>query len=136
MAGTYDAVLPRRALYAATDAYRYTPKCVDDVVGWNGASDLEDLFLGRGRFKGQDTDYWYGDLRGIRVYSGVLDEQHINASSSTIRNPPPASPRSQNWAGLSCAEVPDGPGWAGPQVTAAVLAIVMLASGGRPSPRR
>ncbi|MEV6448739.1 LamG domain-containing protein [Amycolatopsis sp. NPDC051716] len=81
LAGTYDAVLHRACLYATTDAYRYTTKCVGNVVGWNGASDVEDLFLGRGRFEGMDTDYWYGDLRGIRVYSGVLDEQHINADT-------------------------------------------------------
>jgi hypothetical protein len=81
LAGTYDAVAHRACLYATTDAYRYSTKCVDNVIGWNGASDLEDLFLGRGRFKGQDSDYWYGDLRGIRVYSGVLDQQHINADA-------------------------------------------------------
>ncbi|SEF27513.1 Concanavalin A-like lectin/glucanases superfamily protein [Amycolatopsis pretoriensis] len=81
LAGTYDAVTHKACLYATTDAYQYSPKCVDNVVGWNGASDLEDLFLGRGRFKGMDTDYWYGDLRGIRVYSGVLDQQHINADT-------------------------------------------------------
>ncbi|MEU0792395.1 LamG-like jellyroll fold domain-containing protein [Amycolatopsis sp. NPDC005961] len=81
LAGTYDAVAHQACLYATTDAYQYSPKCVGNVVGWNGASDLEDLFLGRGRFKGQDSDYWYGDLRGIRVYSGVLDQQHINADA-------------------------------------------------------
>ncbi|WP_410564601.1 LamG-like jellyroll fold domain-containing protein [Amycolatopsis sp. cmx-4-61] len=79
LAGTYDAVTHRACLYATTDAYQFTTKCVDNVVGWNGASDTEDLFLGRGRFQGLDSDYWYGDLRGIRVYSGVLDQQHINA---------------------------------------------------------
>jgi hypothetical protein len=81
LAGTYDAVLHRACVYVTTDAYRFSPKCVDNVTAWNGASDAEDLFLGRGRFKGLDSDYWYGDLRGIRVYSGVLDQQHINADA-------------------------------------------------------
>ncbi|WP_328644875.1 LamG domain-containing protein [Amycolatopsis sp. NBC_00348] len=81
LAGTYDAVTHQACLYATTDAYEYSPKCVGDVTGWNGASDLEDLFLGRGRVNGQDSDHWYGDLRGIRVYSGVLDQQHINVDT-------------------------------------------------------
>ncbi|MFJ1760390.1 LamG-like jellyroll fold domain-containing protein [Amycolatopsis sp. NPDC088138] len=79
LAGTYDATTHRVCVYATTDAYIYSPKCADNVTAWNGASDLEDLFLGRGRWTGADSDYWYGDLRGIRVYSGVLDMQHINA---------------------------------------------------------
>ncbi|MDX3190372.1 hypothetical protein PV458_18345 [Streptomyces sp. MN03-5084-2B] len=81
LAGTYDAVTRTACLDAMTDVYRYTRKCVGNVTAWNGASDLEDLFLGRGRFQGLDSDYWYGDLRGIRVYSGVLDTQHINADA-------------------------------------------------------
>ncbi|WP_410669537.1 LamG-like jellyroll fold domain-containing protein [Amycolatopsis sp. cmx-4-68] len=81
LAGTYDAVTRTACLYATTDTYQFSPKCVGNVIAWNGASDLEDLFLGRGRFMGLDSDYWYGDLRGIRVYSGVLDLQHINADA-------------------------------------------------------
>ncbi|MEA5358702.1 LamG domain-containing protein [Amycolatopsis sp., V23-08] len=81
LAGTYDAVTHQACLYATTDAFQFSPKCVGNVTGWNGASDLEDLFLGHGRFNGQDSDYWYGDLRGVRVYSGVLDQQHINVDA-------------------------------------------------------
>jgi hypothetical protein len=81
LAGTYDAVTRTACLNATTDTYQYSRKCVGNVTAWNGANDLEDLFLGRGRFMGLDSDYWYGDLRGIRVYSGVLDAQHINADT-------------------------------------------------------
>jgi hypothetical protein len=81
LAGTYDAITHTACLYVQTDAYIYSPKCVPNVIAWNGASDLESMFLGRGRFGGADSDYWYGDLRGIRVYSGVLDQQHINADT-------------------------------------------------------
>jgi hypothetical protein len=81
LTGTYDAVTHTACMYATTDAYQDPPKCVTNVNGFNGASDLEDLFLGRGKWGGLDSDYWYGDLRGVRIYSGVLDAQHINADA-------------------------------------------------------
>lgn len=81
LTGTYDATSRTACLYAATDQYQYSPACLSNVDGWNGDSPLEDLLIGRGVYDSQLSDYWYGDLRGIRVYSGVLDAQHINADA-------------------------------------------------------
>ncbi|GAB3134477.1 hypothetical protein GCM10027258_05440 [Amycolatopsis stemonae] len=79
LTGTYDAVTKTACLYAATDEYQYTPNCQPNVTGWNGANPLEGLLLGATEWAGQRGGHWYGDLRGIRVYSGVLDQQHISA---------------------------------------------------------
>ncbi len=81
LTGTYDAVTHTACLHAATDTYQFTPTCMTGVNGWNGASALEDLFLGRGRWTGVNSDFWYGDVRGVRLYTGVLDTQHINADA-------------------------------------------------------
>ncbi|WP_176968959.1 LamG domain-containing protein [Amycolatopsis xylanica] len=81
LTGTYDAITHTACLYAATDSYQYAPTCLTGVTGWNGASALEDLFLGSGEWNGYHADFWYGDLRGVRLYSGVLDAQHINADA-------------------------------------------------------
>jgi hypothetical protein len=81
LTGTYDATTHTACVYATTDAYEYTPRCASNVTAWNGASDAEDLFLGRGEWQGVHSDYWYGDVRGVRVYTGVLDLQHINADA-------------------------------------------------------
>jgi hypothetical protein len=79
LTGTYDAVTKTACLYAATDEYQYSPNCQPNVTGWNGASPLEGLLLGATQWAGQRGGHWYGDLRGVRLYSGLLDMQHINA---------------------------------------------------------
>ncbi|MFD1044424.1 LamG-like jellyroll fold domain-containing protein [Kibdelosporangium lantanae] len=76
IAGTYDATTGTMCLYATTDTRRMQPSCTDTVKGWNG-DELANLFIGHGRFA-TDRNYWYGDLRGVRVYSGVLDQLQIN----------------------------------------------------------
>ncbi|WIV60943.1 LamG-like jellyroll fold domain-containing protein [Amycolatopsis nalaikhensis] len=79
LTGTYDAVTKTACLYAATDEYQYTPNCQPNVTGWNGADPLEGLLLGATEWAGQHGGHWYGDLRGVRLYTGLLDMQHINA---------------------------------------------------------
>jgi hypothetical protein len=49
------------------------------VIGWNGANPLEGLLIGSTVWGGTGGGFWYGDIRGVRVYSGVLDTQHMNA---------------------------------------------------------
>jgi hypothetical protein len=79
LTGTYDATTGTSCLYAATDEFRFSPVCLTNVAGWNGASPLEGLLIGRGAWSGNKSDYWYGDVRGVRVYTGVLDAQRIAA---------------------------------------------------------
>ncbi|KZB86453.1 hypothetical protein AVL48_27075 [Amycolatopsis regifaucium] len=79
LTGTYDATTGTSCLYASTDEFRFSPVCLTNVAGWNGASPLEGLLLGRGAWSGNKSDYWYGDVRGVRVYTGVLDAQRIAA---------------------------------------------------------
>ncbi|MDX3191650.1 LamG domain-containing protein [Streptomyces sp. MN03-5084-2B] len=81
LTGTYDAVTGKTCLHATTDARVLQDACLDGAVGWNGADALADLFLGRGVWTGVRSDLWYGDVRGARVYSGVLDQQQINVDS-------------------------------------------------------
>ncbi|OLZ59782.1 hypothetical protein BS330_05305 [Amycolatopsis keratiniphila subsp. nogabecina] len=79
LTGTYDATTKTSCLYASTDEFQYSPVCLTNVAGWNGASPLEGLLIGRGVWTGYKSDYWYGDVRGVRVYTGVLDAQRIAA---------------------------------------------------------
>lgn len=79
LTGTYDAVAQTLCLYAATDTKQYAPSCLTGVTGWNGTSPLDELLIGRGVWTAQRAAYWYGTVRGVRVYSGVLDAQHITA---------------------------------------------------------
>ena len=113
LTGTYDATTKTACLYAATDEYQYTPACVANVTGWNGANPLEGLLLGATEWSGQHGGHWYGDLRGVRLYSGVLD----HAAHQRRRRPRPPlvlpDPFAER-ADFPCAEVPDGPDWAGP----------------------
>lgn len=81
LTGTYDAVSKTACLYAATDQFEFTPVCAGGVNGWNGTGPLENLLFGRSEANGVAGAYWYGDVRGIRVYSGVLDMEHINADA-------------------------------------------------------
>ncbi|GAB3164923.1 LamG domain-containing protein [Amycolatopsis stemonae] len=81
LTGTYDATTGKTCLHAATDTRVLQDACLDGAVGWNGADALADLFVGRGVWTGVRSDPWYGDLRGVRVYSGVLDTQQINVDA-------------------------------------------------------
>ncbi|WP_143254206.1 LamG domain-containing protein [Amycolatopsis keratiniphila] len=79
LTGTYDAVSDVACLYAETDERQFQPVCQAGVAGWSGNSDIASLFIGRGVWTGLKSDYWYGDVRGVRVYTGVLDAQRIAA---------------------------------------------------------
>ncbi|MDT7727511.1 MAG: hypothetical protein QOI21_4087 [Actinomycetota bacterium] len=79
LTGTYDAVGKTACLYATTDGRQFAPACIQNVIGWNGENPLEDLLIGSTVWGGIGGGFWYGDIRGVRVYSGVLDAQHMNA---------------------------------------------------------
>lgn len=79
LTGTYDAVTDVACLYAETDERQFQPVCRTGVAGWAGNSDIASLLIGRGIWDGYKSDYWYGDVRGVRVYTGVLDPQRIAA---------------------------------------------------------
>ncbi|MFC3453223.1 LamG domain-containing protein [Amycolatopsis speibonae] len=79
LTGTYDATTGTSCLSASTDELQYSPVCLTNVTGWNGASPLEGLLIGRGAWTGYKSDFWYGDIRGVRVYTGVLDAQRVAA---------------------------------------------------------
>jgi concanavalin A-like lectin/glucanase superfamily protein len=82
LTGTYDAVTRTACLYATTDSKQFTPACTSGVVvGWNGANPAEDLLIGRAQYTGVKSDWWYGPVRGVRVYDGVLDAQQISADA-------------------------------------------------------
>jgi hypothetical protein len=80
LTGTYDAITHTACVYVTIDGLRSSPVCSAGVTGWNGTGDLEDLLIGRGRGDGVDFDF-HGDIRGVRVYTGVLDSQHIEVNT-------------------------------------------------------
>ena len=81
LVGTYDAATRTQCLYASTDTKDFTPVCVADAGSWAGSDQLANLLVGRGVWLGQPSDMWYGDLRGIRVYSGVVDSPQMTVDA-------------------------------------------------------
>ncbi|WP_133853450.1 LamG domain-containing protein [Labedaea rhizosphaerae] len=78
LAATYDAESNTVCLYAATDSILFTPACVTGPPGWSGHDVLSKLLIGGDRWVAQDADPWYGDVRGVRLYSGVLSGEDIS----------------------------------------------------------
>jgi hypothetical protein len=79
LTGTYDAATHTACLYAASDGKQFTPSCLTGVTVWAGTNPASNLLIGRGAFNGDKSDRWHGPVRGVRVYSGVLDSQQISA---------------------------------------------------------
>ncbi|MFD1049665.1 LamG-like jellyroll fold domain-containing protein, partial [Kibdelosporangium lantanae] len=81
LTGTYDASTKTMCVSASTDTKQFTKLCQDGINAFAGSTPTEDLVIGRGMWTGRVSDVWYGDIRGVRVYSGVLDTQRISADT-------------------------------------------------------
>ena len=87
LAGTYDAVSGRIALYVNGDRqlHNFSGTTADGggVTGWNGSGPL---WLGRGLWGAQKADTWHGGVDDARVYSGVLTTEEIRTVYESTRH--------------------------------------------------